>query len=303
MKFLITGATGLIGSALIDNLLKNAHTVNFLTTRKEKLLTKTNFKGFLWNPTKGEIDESCIEGVDVIVHLAGASINKPWTKNYKEILLNSRTQASKLLYNCIEKNPTNQVKYILCASAIGIYPNHSTILFTEEWNPNPVSFMERLVTKWEEENKKLIRLVPQGCLMRIGLVLSTKGGILSTLLQSMQTRLAIYFGNGRQWQSWIHIDDIVALFSKAIDNKWTGIFNAVSPTPVTQKTLMKTIARKLKNPSLLLSFPSFIFKVILGERSALVLNSQKVSAQKSLQKGYTFRYPTIEEAILSFKKK
>ena len=208
-----------------------------------------------------------------------------------------------MLYKTLKNDSTHQIKSIVCASAIGIYPSDKSILYTENFIANPTFFIEKLVYQWETENKKLQSLVPHVCLLRIGLVLSISGGVLDTFLKTIRHNIAVCFGKGNQWQSWIQIDDLISLFFKAITDKWRGIYNAVSPEPISQKTLLQTIRMEFKKNALFVFIPSFLTKIILGEQHCLVLGSQKVSAQKIIDKGFIFSYPTLIATLKSFKKK
>jgi len=157
MRILITGATGLIGSELVSLLLQNGISVHYLTTKKKKIENQLNYKGFLWNPEQGIIDENCLMGVDAIIHLAGASIAKRWTKCYKQEIIESRLFSSNVLYKALKENP-HQVKQIISASGVAIYPNSSSKVYTEESSDIDESFLGKVVLKWEESVDKFIGL-------------------------------------------------------------------------------------------------------------------------------------------------
>ena len=299
MHILITGATGLVGSVLRQEAVKKKHTIHFLTTQKNQLHAHKNAKGFYWNPSLGTIDSACFEGVDCIVHLAGATVSKPWTKAYKQQILSSRLQSTRLLREVLkEQSGNHQVKQIICTSAIGRYPPSHTERYSEDFSAeSSASFMEEVVALWEEEISQFSELGIAVATFRIGLVLSAKAGILPTLAQPVRWGVGAAFGTGRQGQSWIHIDDLARLILTAAAQKWESTFNAVAPHPVSQKELLQTLAQVLKRPFWFPPLPPFIAKVLLGERSQLVLNSQWVCANKVLQKDFAFQYPKLKPAL------
>lgn len=296
MKVLITGATGLIGKELVLLLLKNGIHVNYLTTSEDKLQNQVQFKGFYWNPGKGVIDEDCLEDVGTIIHLAGASISKRWTKEYKEEILESRVLSTNVLFNLL-KNRQHSVKHFIAASAIGIYPSSLTRVYSEEETEVDNSFLGRVVEKWEDSIKLIERLGIKLAIVRTGLVLSGAGGALPEMAAPIKLGLGSAFGSGKQMQSWIHIEDLVNIYYYILKMGLDGVFNAVSPYPVSNNVLMKTIARVLKKPYFLPNIPKFVMSAVLGEMHNLLFSSQNVSARKILGEGYQFRYLSLEKAI------
>lgn len=302
MKVLITGATGLVGKEIIKILHNKGITVHFLTTVATKVKSKTNTKGFYWNPKTGEIDENCLSGVDAIIHLAGASIAKRWTGSYKEEIVESRVLSSNLLFQTLKNHP-NQVKQIVSASAIGIYPSSFSETYSEDFTDFKDSFLSNVVLKWEESVGQFARLGMQVCKLRIGLVLSTKGGALQAMIKPMRLGLGSIFGSGKQWQSWIHVKDLAQLFVFAVENNWNGTFNAVAPNPVTHRAFMFSLARELKKPLFFPNTPKIIMSWILGEMHILLFDSQKVSSQKVQNAGFDFIYTKIESAFSNLLRK
>ncbi|MFT3795599.1 TIGR01777 family oxidoreductase [Flavobacterium sp.] len=296
MKILITGATGMIGSELASLLLQNGHSIHYLSTSKKDLKNEPNYQGFHWNPQQGVIDENCMLGVDVIVHLAGASISKRWTQTYKQEIIESRIVSANLLYKLLKCNP-HQVKHFVSASAIGIYPDSLTQNYTEDNKSVDASFLGNVVVKWEESVDKFKLLNIKVCKIRTGLVLSDKGGALKEMKKPIQMGLGSPFGSGKQWQSWIHISDLVHLYYFAILKEWQGVYNAVAPNPVTNAELTKAIATKLNKPFFMPNIPQFLLKIMLGEMHMLLFASQKVSSQKAIDNGFEFRYHHLEQAL------
>ena len=297
MKLLITGATGLIGSSIIENTQKNDIKVHYLTTRKSKINSIPGAIGFLWNPSTQEIDIQCFDGVDTIIHLAGASISKRWTSKNKKEIFDSRVFSTQLLKKGLEDSGTGKIKTIICASAIGIYPNSFHETFTEKNKILNENYLQEIVIAWEKESRKLSSLAANFSIIRIGLVLSARGGLLSKLALPVKLMAGSAFGSGNQWQSWIHISDLTLLFLHCATNNWKGLFNAVSPNPITQLELIKEIGKALNRPVFLPNIPSFILKFFLGERSILVLGSQKISAQLILKKGFSFQFLSLDSAL------
>jgi uncharacterized protein (TIGR01777 family) len=296
MKVLITGATGLIGTELVSLLLQNGISVNYLTTSKNKIVNEINYKGFYWSPEKGIIDENCLLGVDSIINLAGANISKRWTNSYKQEIIESRLLSSALLFKAIKNNP-NQVKQIVSASGTSIYPNSDTIIYDEKSTQVNPSFLGNVVIKWEESTDKFTSLGLKVCKLRTGIVLSTKGGALVEMLKTIKLGLGSFFGSGKQVQTWIHIHDIAALYYFAIKNNLEGVYNAVSPNPVSNQELTFVIAKVLKKPLFMPNIPKFVMKLILGEMHELLFENRNISAKKIIDKGFVFKYKTIGEAL------
>jgi len=300
MKLLITGATGLVGSILVKKAVEAGHQIHFLSTRINKTADQSLGKGFYWNPQTGEIDMACFNGVETIIHLAGASISQRWTSKNKKEIMDSRVLGTRLLVNSIASlKGDHQVKQVIGASAIGIYPSSETSLYNESYLPKADSFLEQVVLAWENEQEGFISDKISLCKLRIGLVLTAKGGVLAPMKIPTSLGLGAAFGHGKQIQSWIHIDDLVQIILNAVDQRWSGVYNAVSPNPVTQKEFSKSLAKAMNRPFFLPPVPKFLIRLVAGEMSTLVFNSQNVSASKLTDKGYQFIYPDLLLAMKS----
>ena len=298
MKLLITGATGLVGNSLTEKYAQQGIQIHYLTTRKSQMESIEGAQGYYWNPYKNEIDLACFIGVDSIIHLAGATVSKRWTKAYKEKIHSSRVLSTQLLLKGLQScKGDHQVKQLLSASAIGIYPSDFKKKMNEEMAVEQTTFMQKVVYDWEREVDAFKAEGVAVAKIRIGLVLSKKGGVLGTLKIPVYFGLGAAFGNGKQGQSWIHIDDLVGIFLKAIDQKWEGVYNAVAPNPVSQSRFIAALSRALKRPYFLPAIPSLLIKLGIGEMSDLVLDSHWVSTQKVLDQGYKFQFTDIEKAI------
>ena len=297
---LITGATGLVGKALVKQCLADGYTVHYLSTQKSKIVSQTNYKGFYWNPQENKIDIACFEGVEVIFNLAGASIAQRWTNSAKTSILSSRTDALALLHSSIEKHKL-PVKHIISASAIGIYPDSKTRYYEENFQGTDASFLRTVVKSWEGSLKTFQSLDVKTTALRIGIVLDSQEGALPKIMGPIKNYFGAALGSGDQWQSWIHIDDLVSLFMFVLEFKLDGVYNAVAPNPVQQKELTKLIAKILQRPLVLPNVPEFALRLMLGEMCAIALESQRVCASKIQDAGFKFNYielePTLEDLI------
>ncbi|HEY5687213.1 MAG TPA: TIGR01777 family oxidoreductase [Yeosuana sp.] len=296
MRVLITGATGLIGNEIIKLCHKKNISVNYLTTSKSKITNNTKYQGFYWNPKTKEIDLQCFKEVDVIIHLAGTTVSKRWTSEYKKEILSSRLETTQLLVDSI-KNNINQVKQVIAASAIGIYPDSLSNYYEESDSEGDASFLSEVVKKWEAAIDTFSELNIRVAKIRIGLVLSDKGGALPELTKPIKLGLGAAFGSGRSWQSWIHIKDLARLFMYVLNHNLTGTFNAVAPNPVTNQDLTKLCAKVLNKPLWLPNIPKFFMKLVLGDMHTLLFLSQRVSSKKIEEVGFNFKYHHLEPAL------
>jgi len=296
MKVLITGATGLVGKELVSLLLKNGIHINYLTTSQDKIQSEYNYKGFLWNPKKGEIDAESINEVDAIIHLAGATISKRWTPAYKEEIVESRVLSTKLLYSLLSTN-THKVKHFIGASATGIYPDSLDKVYSEDSTETDSSFLGTVVQKWEAAEDQISVLNIKVAKIRTGLVLSGDGGVLKELAGPTKFGLGTAFGSGKQIQSWIHHSDLTGIYMYVLEKELEGVYNAVAPFPVSQNELVKTIATVLDKPHFMPNIPEFAMEIALGEMHTLLFASQNVSAKKIIAEGYQFKYLSLEKAI------
>lgn len=296
MRVLITGATGLIGSHISGRCREKGIAVNYLTTSRSKIEKQSDCQGFYWDPQKDEIDTNCLKDVDAIVNLAGANIAKRWTHSYKKAILESRTQTLALLHKALQEN-SHQIKQIISASAIGVYPSSLQKLYTEEEQGVDDSFLGEVVVRWEEAVNNFKDIGLGVAKIRIGLVLAEEGGILEKLKDPVSFNVGASLGNGKQWQSWIHIQDVTGIFMYVLENGLTGIYNAVAPNPVTNKELVQKLAEDMEKPVWLPNVPAIVLKLALGEMSRMVLASQLVSCEKIERAGYNFKYRNLAKAL------
>jgi len=296
MRVLITGATGLIGSKLSSLCREEGIKVNYLTTSKSKIENNEGYRGFYWDPKNGVIEKDCIKDVHAIVHLAGASIAEPWSNSYKKTIIKSRTDTAALLHKTLSEN-SHQVENFISASAIGVYPSSLEKLYFEEDNVVADNFVGEVVKKWEAAADKFESAGLDVAKIRVGLVLAQNGGMLEKIKKPISLNMGAALGSGKQWQSWIHVDDLAGIFLFAIQNHLTGVYNAVAPNPVTNKELTKDLANKMGKSVWLPNVPPFALKALLGEMSQIVLSSQLVSSKKIESAGYNFSYNNLSRAL------
>lgn len=295
---IITGGTGLIGTALTEALVQKGHEV-IIFTRNPKLSSSKNVSYAVWDVAAQRVDADSIKKADYIIHLAGANVaEKRWTGNRKQEIVDSRVKSGELIVKAL-KEISNKIRAVFSSSGIGYYgPDASQAKPFSETDPPFNDFLADTVQQWEgaiypvrESGKRLV-------IFRTGIVLSNEGGAYKEFKMPLKFGLASVLGNGNQVVSWIHIEDVVQLYLKAMDNEnWNGIYNAVAPNPVTNKQLIKEIARQNKRFYITAKIPSFVLKTVLGELSIEVLKSATVSAEKIQKQGFRFLYPTIEKAV------
>jgi uncharacterized protein len=298
---LITGGTGLAGTALTKLLVQKGYRVIILSRSKRTAGTGNPLVSYaLWDVAAQTIDVAAVQQADFIVHLAGAGVmDKRWTTAYKKEIVDSRTLSSELIVNALLNNP-NKVKAIISASAIGIYgPDKEPAIPFEENFPADSSFLGETCRLWEASIDPAVKLGKRLVKLRIGIVLSREGGALAEFEKPLRLGVAAILGNGRQIISWLHIDDLCGMIVYAIENEnLSGTFNAVAPTPVSNKELTLTLARQLKGKFYIpVHVPAFVLKLMLGPGSIEILKSTTVDCKKIQSAGYQFGFSTIKDAL------
>jgi uncharacterized protein (TIGR01777 family) len=297
MKIVISGASGLIGKRLVEQLQQHGHDVVRLVRRA------ANTGEIMWDPKAGVLSASALEGADAVIHLSGAGIgDKRWTSSYKREILESRTITTSLIANTIA-NMNRKPSVFLSGSAIGIYgPRGDEQL--NEVSTNGTSFLADVCEQWERAAKPASDAGIRTVLLRTGIVLTTKGGALKKQLPLFQLGLGGKFGNGKQWQSWISIDDEVGAIEHLLTANVSGAVNLTAPNPVTNAEFTSTLARVVKRPAFL-PIPPFAPKAILGAElaDALLFTGQRVIPAALNASGYQFVHPTLEVALRALLKK
>lgn len=297
---LITGGTGMIGTALTRALVRQGYEVIILS-RSKKRSEEKNISYAVWNVEAQTIDEEAVKKADHIVHLAGANLaDKRWTNKRKQEIIDSRVKSGELLIKVL-KEISNKVQTVISSSAIGYYGPDPSIPNTKpfiETDPPYDDFLSIVVKQWEVAIRPAEELRKRLVILRTGIVLSNEGGAYKEFKKPLQFGVASVLGNGKQIVSWIHIDDLVRLYIDTIENKaLKGIYNAVAPNPVSNRELIKAIARQRKKFHITAPVPSFVLKIVLGEMSIEVLKSATVSSEKIQSEEFSFLYPTIEKAV------
>lgn len=294
-SILITGGTGFLGSALTHQLLKSHCDVWVLSCSQEKVARAFG------NQVRAVTSVASLPDAGqfkAIVNLAGAGIfDRRWSEKRKQELRDSRIKLTEELVDWITGS-TQPAEVLISGSAIGFYGNQGDEILNEESPPNP-DFSQRLCADWEAAALKVEAVGTRVCLIRTGLVLGQGGGILQRMLLPFRFGLGGRIGSGRQWMSWVHIDDWVAIVQAMIDNAdMHGPFNATAPSPVTNQAFSAALAGVLHRP-MLLPMPETVLKLLLGEMAALVLGSQRVLPQRLIAQDFQFRYTQLEAALRS----
>jgi uncharacterized protein len=291
---LITGGTGLVGQRLSRVLKQKGFQVIHLS-RKADL--EATFPAYQWDINAGTIDKTALEKADYIIHLAGAGVaDGAWTKKRKQAIIDSRVKSAALIQNAL-KAMDKKPKAVICASASGFYGNRGDIVLDESASIGK-GFLAEVVEKWEAANRGFADLGIRTAMLRIGIVLSTKGGALEKMLPTYKVRVGTYFGDGSQYYSWIHIDDLCEMFAFAIQNKNVeGVYNAVAIKPVTNKYLAEAIGIILNAKAVLLPAPAFAMRLAMGEMADIVLEGVRLSPQKIIDTGFRFMYDDVEYAL------
>lgn len=293
-NILITGGSGLIGTRLVKTLQKRGHQVSILSRNPEKV---KNVNAFRWDLKKQEIDNNCLNGVDTIIHLAGANVGtKRWTEERKKIIVDSRVQSIKLLYKAVEKTETS-IETVISPSGVGYYGDRGEEILTEE-SGNGAGFMAECCQKWEEAVQEGSRFGSRIVKFRIGVLLTKEGGALSDLEKPIRLFAGAPFGTGKQWMPWVHFDDLSEIFERAVENdEYQGVYNLCTPFPLRNETFTKIVAKKLHRPVWPIKVPEFVMNMLVGEMSTMVLMSDNVSSKKLTNQGYRFEFPKLEEAL------
>ena len=291
MKILIAGASGLIGSALVARLKQERHEVSRLVRR-----APVSTDEIQWDPAAGAIDEARLEGTEAVIHLGGASIaGKRWNEAYKQEIRDSRVNSTRLLSEALARMP-QKPEVFLCASALGYYGERGDELLTEN-SPKGSGFLPDVTAEWEAATAPASDAGIRVCNMRIGVVLSKTGELPRSMLLPFKLGLGGKLGNGRQYMSWIHLDDVTGAFIHALNTpSLTGPINVSAPNPVPNAEFTRALASALSRPALF-TVPRFALRIAMGELAEFALASSRMQPERLEESGFNFRWEDIESAF------
>ncbi len=293
MKVLITGATGFIGRRLVQRLQAGGHTVLGLSRNPDRATKSVpGVEFYAWEPGK-PVTVDLVRDVDAIVNLAGESVNGRWTGAKKARILDSRVQGTRSLVQAIAA--AGEPKVLVNASAIGVYGDRGDEKLTEQ-SPAGNGFLSEVVRQWESEALQAERTGSRVALLRFGIVLAPEGGALQKLLPLARMAINGPLGSGKQWWSWVHIDDLTAAIENALTTEVSGIFNVTAPEPLPQKQFAITLGHALGRPAFLPT-PAFALRLIQGEFADELLFSKRVLPQRLTQAGFQFAHPELAGAL------
>jgi uncharacterized protein (TIGR01777 family) len=296
MNILITGGAGFIGRAFTRELSGSGHTVIITTRRRSDAKDRIT-----WNPPS-LIPADILSDIDAIINLAGESIaSGRWTQERKKRILSSRIETTRALVDSV-RNMERKPQVFISASAIGYYGAHKDEPVTED-TPPAADFLADVCKQWEAEALKAEELGVRVVLIRTGGVLEADGGALPTMAIPFKLFVGGPIGNGKQWFSWIHIEDEVGIIKFTLEHdSLSGPVNAVAPNPVTNREFSTALGKTLRRPSCL-AVPGFVVKLTLGELGGVLLTGQQVIPEKALQAGYQFKYTDVNEALRAIYRK
>jgi uncharacterized protein len=289
-KVLVSGVSGPIGAALLPSLPASSWSVMRLVRGPA-----ANENQISWDPTR-PISPQAVSGFDAVIHLAGETIFGHWTAAKKQNILHSRVEGTRNLAEALAQ-AEEKPKVFICGSAIGYYGNRGEEQLREESAPG-TGFLAEVCQQWEEATMPAVQADIRTAHLRTGIVLSPKGGALGAMLLPFKLGLGGRVGDGRQWQSWIHVQDLVGAIHHIMKNDLLqGPVNMVAPKPVRNTEFTKTLARVLSRPAIL-PMPAFAVKTVFGEMGQeLLLSSQKVEPGKLISSGYPFRFRELQPAL------
>ena len=293
MNILITGGTGLVGTALVKKLKERNHTVRILTRSESDEENE-----FYWNIAEKKIDDKAFENLDCIIHLAGANISERWTDDYKKELYSSRIDSANLLReNCKKKGI--HLQSFISSSGVNYYGTFtSDQILTEESPIIENDFLAELCVEWENAADQFSSITERVVCLRTAVVLSRKGGAFPLLKKTVNLNIGSGVGTGKQWMNWIHIDDLVNMYVEAVENtSLNGKYNAVADEIPTNEVFMKKLAKAADKFFLPFNVPPFVMKSVFGEMSSIILEGTRADNKKIKSQGFDFKYSTVDEAF------
>ncbi len=293
MKITISGASGLIGRRLLKTLAQSGHSLHALTRHGGTNLP-AGVRLSVWDAMKGPPPEDALRDADAVIHLAGEPVAQRWTEDAKRRIRESRLTGTRNLVEGLRRLPSRPGT-LVCASATGYYGSRGDEPLDES-SPAGSGFLADLCVGWEREAAAAEALGTRVVMMRTGIALDPRGGALQRVLTPFKMGAGGTLGNGTQWMSWIHLDDLAALYVFALENSLRGPLNAVAPNPVTNAEFTRTLATALHRPAIF-PVPKVALKVMFGEMAAALLESQRVFPKKAQAAGFQFRFAEIDAAL------
>jgi len=301
MKIAVTGATGFVGSRLVARLVDEGHDIKVLTRKVEKarkVFVAPQFKALeyvAYEPTKSGDWQAEISGCDGVINLAGEPISERWSTERKRRIIDSRQVGTQKLVEAIQ-NADPKPSVLVSGSAIGYYGTSETAEFFETSEPLEKDFLSQVCQAWEAAARKAKDAGLRVAIIRTGIVLGD-GGAIAKMITPFKLYAGGPIGSGRQWFSWIHIDDLVSLFIKAVlDPSMHGVYNGTAPEPVRMKDLAQTLGEVMDRPSWL-PVPDFAIEALLGDGAVVVLKGQKVLPERTQAAGFTYEYAEPKAAL------
>lgn len=294
-RILVSGGTGSVGILLCEFLTTKGYEVSLLSRKKRE---NSKYNTFLWNYKEQFIEDQAFDNCDYIVHLAGAGIaDKAWSKAYKNEILESRIETTKLLYKTLAKR-NHKVKAIISASAVGYYGQQTSSKVFEEQDEPGNDFVASVCKQWEQEVRQFDKLGIRRVTMRIGIVLMKKGGALQKMVQPFKMNAGAALGSGKQFIPWIHSTDLIRIIVQSIEDKtMSDVYNCVAPDAIDNLGFSKAISKRLGKKMWLPKVPGFALKLLLGERAVLLTEGSRVSSDRILRSGFSFKFPDLTSSL------
>ena len=296
MNITITGATGFIGRRLIERLARAPHQIHALSRRTAAKFGDTAVWISPWDPMAGEPGPESVANADAIVHLAGEPVAQRWTPEAKIRIRESRVQGTRHLVQALSTQ-SRRPAVLVCGSAIGIYGSRGDEILSES-SAAGSDYLAEVCQEWEKQAALAESLGIRVVRIRTGIVLGKGGGALEKMLPPFKAFVGGKVGSGKQWMSWIHLDDLVGIICHALENPMHGAFNGTAPNPVTNSAFTAELARALGRPAVF-PVPGFALRAMFGEMSEMLLGSQRALPRATEAAGYKFEYPELGRALRS----
>ncbi|MEO8597999.1 MAG: TIGR01777 family oxidoreductase [Candidatus Solibacter sp.] len=293
MNITLTGASGLIGRRLLKTLGDSGHRLTVLS-RHAGTSVPPDVSAAVWDPMKGPAPETALRGADAVIHLAGEPVAQRWNPEVKRRIRESRITGTRNLIATLAKL-SEPPRTLVSASAVGYYGSRGDEVLAED-SPAGAGYLAEVCDAWERESVAAERLGIRVVRIRIGIVLAAKGGALAQMLPPFRLGVGGRLGDGRQWMSWIHLDDLVSMFQYALENPVRGVWNGVAPIAVTNSDFTAILARTLHRPAIF-PVPVFGLKLLFGEMAEILLASQRVVPRAAETAGFRFRFPELGAAL------